>query len=80
MKTASEFDRLVDIAARADLTEAVIEMDGAFARRLDREMILYKAIAGRFATVAGETRHLKNVPELNDLFEHDVRVLLRVFD
>jgi hypothetical protein len=74
------YDQLVAIARGADLTAAVVELNGPFARRLDREMTLYRQIFGPWATFAGEQRHLKNVEELRRLFDADVRVLLRRFD
>jgi hypothetical protein len=67
----SEYDRLRRIARDADLVGAVVDLDGGFARRLDREMSLYAGLAGRFATFAGQVRHLRLVPELDGLFDAD---------
>jgi len=70
-----EIDRLRDLVERADLDVAVLELGGPFARRLEREMTLYRAIFGPWATFAGEVRHLKNVEELRGLFNADAEVL-----
>jgi hypothetical protein len=71
----NEYDRLVDIAARADLIRAVVELEGPFARRLEAEMRFFREVLGSAATPRGEVKHLVRVPALKALFAADYESL-----
>jgi hypothetical protein len=53
-----EFDRLCDIALRADLTRAVLALGGPFAARFDAELRFYREVLGSAVTDRGVTAHL----------------------
>jgi hypothetical protein len=70
------YDQLVAIVRRADLTAAVVTLDGPFARRLDAELRFYREIRGPWATQSGEVQHLVRVSALKGPFDRDVKTLL----